>query len=343
MIVGDSADVISNDDRGYVYQVYAGNPGAAITVSVYSKSTNSKTGYMQFLDAAPGVHANIWDNVADTWDPLVTTVTDLPGTSNSLTCSGTASYVINTETLTIPASGTLCVVLMSDKGDNTTQQTYFFDTLVMTTNVSAGATTLFDFENGSDATNLDVGDAIMDYRTTGGAPASQWKLGGTGVLESSLVAIDYSAIPFIFADPTQDGNPVTKTYFESIVPVNIQSLAISQLGSVAVDYKSTGQTTIYTVPTGFLLRGFYTETKTTAADAVANDSLARMGTSGGGYVDVTGTIVQPSSTIGNVVRSSLTGTTDIAAGGVIQVDVTTADTGTDLDAIVYLYGILISV
>ena len=342
MIVGDAADLTDNDDRGLFRQEVSGTSGATATASVYTKSTNSKTGYMILLNANPGAHTEIWDFVANTWDSLSTTVTDLPGTDNALTCSGTASYVQNSESLTVPDSGDIVMVLMSDKGDGATPQTYWFDTVSLLIN-EADPVVLFDAENGSDGTNLDSGDYVFRYRTTDGTPATQYALAGDGSIESSFALIDHSGQPITFGTPTADGNPVTKTYFETNDALNIKTGSIAKLGSVSVDYKSVGQTTIYTVPTGYTLRGFYTEAKTTAATAPNNDSVARMGTSGGGYDDVTDVVIQPGSTVGDIERNFISSTSDIAAGGVVQVDVTTADTGTDLDATVYLYGVLTAV
>jgi len=345
LVVGDSASLTSNDDRGYIWQSYSGVAATELTASVYTKTTNGKTGYMILLNGNPGSHTEIWDFVAGTWDVLGTTVTDLPGTSNALTCSGTTSYVENTADVTIPTSGNIVMVLMSDKGDGATQQTYQFDTATLSEIEAGTQIQQFPFRSTSAISDFEENDRVLDFTCNGevGNVAYAWTLSDEGEAELDIMhesdfpgRHNFTGLDCFFGTPTNSYNPADKGYVDA-------QLAVRMLGFANVDYKSTGQTVIFAVPTGFVLRGFYTETKTTTAVAPNNDSVAQMGTAGGSYSDVAGAVVQPSATPGGIARGAISSTFEIATGEEIKIDVTTADTGTDLDATVYLYGVLIPV
>lgn len=345
LMVGDMSDLTANDDRGYIYQQIAGVATTAITASVYTKTTNSKVPFMVLLNDNPGVHTEIWDFVAGTWDVLATTVTDLPGTSNAMACSATTSYVENTADLVIPTSGKVTMVLMTDKGDGATQQSYFFDTASLGEETAGTQIQQFSTKCGSAIADFEENDRILEWADGATNIFLAQTLSDEGEAELDVMwdsdlpgRHNFTGMDMFFGTPVNAYNPADKNYVDGQVVG-----CVHLLGSVSVDYKTVGQTTIYTVPLGYLLRGFYTETKTVTSVAPNNDSVAQMGTAVGSYNDVTGTVIQPSSSVGDVEKSLISSTLDIASGEVVKVDVTTADTGTDLDAIVYLYGILIPV
>jgi hypothetical protein len=176
-----------NGNRGYFRQTITRPAGTSIDLSVYTKTTDSQTGYMMCLDGAPGAQTQEWDFVANTWDTQGSTVTDMPGTSNALTLSGTTSYVENTETVTVPASGTLVVVLMSDAGGGT-GYTYYFDTLSAIETVVTPATPvdIGIISNPSDGSLIDADDTVFQVKTTGGTPKNFIKQRWSRCLDNRL-------------------------------------------------------------------------------------------------------------------------------------------------------------
>jgi hypothetical protein len=209
-----------SDNRGYIWQSYAGDADTALTASVYTKTTNSKTPYMILLDGNPGAHTQIWDFVANTWDTLGTTVTDLPGTSNALTLSGTGSYVQSSEATTIPASGNIVMVLMSDDGAGGANE-YYFDTASFIEQVLNPGTfpTLFDMTNPSDYADVITNQVLLQLKTTGSTDRDILKMvknaSGNIAVTTYVGGFDFSAQNLFCATPDADTEVANKAYADA--------------------------------------------------------------------------------------------------------------------------------
>lgn len=328
---------------GYIWQTIAGTAGDSIDLSVYTKTTNSKTGYMILLDGEVAAQTQEWDFVANTWDTQQTTVTDLPGTSNALTLSGTGSYVENTETATFPASGNIIILLMTDDGDGG-PNVYDFDMVTGIVDVESGGNDYVGLKGYSlsDSDDFEDTDELLLVETSSGTTTDVLKILADGQFSiiNNLVDFKTAGTDIKVQTATLADHPVSKTYLES----NLSPLTIVPLGSVSVDYKTEAQYDLsYTVPTGYKLISAFTTVETTVATAPNLDGAASIGTTGGSWVDAVSSVPGASSTVGNVTMAFLSGTTAIAAGGILKVNVGTADTGTALNATVTLFGYIIAV
>ena len=338
MLVGDS-DLTANDDRGYIWQKIEGDAGLDVTPDFYHRASGVVDSYVMFLNDEPGSHTEIFDFETELWDTLSTTVTDLPGTDNCETLSNTTSYQRYNEDVDplivpMPDSGKMVMVLMSEKGNEASQVTYYFDTASMLLEVPGNSVSIFKNQSLSNWTDLDSTDKVLEFRTNDGEDILEIDKSGTVTSVVSEWNWADNSIPHKFIDPTEDENPVTKGYFEG----NEYRI----LGSASVDYKSTGTTDIFTVPSG--KKAIVTDVSilTTAADTVSNDSVASLGGNDPDYNDVASTITQPSSSTNKIVSGALSAEADIMIAGItVKLNVTTADTGTDLDATVYVRGFLI--
>jgi len=339
-----------NGERGFVYQTITRPAGTSIDLSVYTKTSDAQTPYLICLDGVDVAMTQQYDFVADTWDTQGTSPTDLPGTPNAKTLSGTTSYVENTHTVVVPASGTLVVVLMTDDGDDGAGYTYKFDTAsgIEDLAVPSDPVELFNkVAGGVDKDNLDSGDLVDAMIDSDGDTIFGWTSDDDGGLTAvtDLNKIDFSAHDMRFGSPSVGGNPVTKTYWDAnkFTTDDVKETAVYLFGTVAVDLKVQTTYALGTVPAGYTFRPVYFQNKTTALDAPDNFSSVGIGYSAPNYDEVTSPAQQPSGTVGVVQTVALTSTHDIPAESALVVSVNTADGGTALNADYSLYGILIAV
>jgi hypothetical protein len=339
-----------NGERGFVYQTITRPAGTSIDLSVYTKTSDAQTPYLICLDGVDVAMTQQYDFVADTWDTQGTSPTDLPGTSNAKTLSGTTSYVENTHTVTVPASGTLVVVLMTDDGDDGAGYTYKFDTVTANEDVTVPSDPVDlyrQFAGGVDIADLDSGDVVGGMYDKDDDIIIGWTSDDAGGLAplTDLNKIDFSAHDMRFGSPSVGGNPVTKTYWDAnkFTTGDVKETAVYLFGTVAVDLKVQTTYALGTVPAGYTFRPVYFQNKTTALDAPDNFSSVGIGYSAPNYDEVTSPAQQPSGTVGVVQTVALTSTHDIPAESALVVSVNTADGGTALNADYSLYGILIAV
>lgn len=338
-----------NANRAYIYGAITRPAGTSLDLSaaVETKTSASQTPYLIALDGAPSSHTQIWDFVTGTWDTASTTVTDLPGTDNAKTLSGTESFVSNDAgDITVPDSGVIALVLMSDDGNSPTgQYEYYFKTASAIENVSTGGSSFvgLDVSSATDSTDLEATDYIEKIHTTGGTPAVLWGIKKTGEVESDVITeldFDTNGIDLKVSTPVADTEPATKGYTDNLVKTG----TLMMVQKTAVDYKSVASTLLYTVPAGYAFIPFHYATLTTVATAPNNDSSSTIGTNGPGYDNMINPTQPPSSSadVASPLRDC-SQSSKLAAGTAIYIKVVSADTGTALNADVLLYGTLIAV
>ena len=344
-----------NGERGFVYQTITRPAGTSIDLSVYTKTSDAQTPYLICLDGVGGAMTQQYDFVADTWDTQGTSPTDLPGTSNAKTLSGTTSYVENTHTVTVPASGTLVVVLMTDDGDGGAGYTYKFDTASGIASIVAGGVQIqqFPFKTDSNISDYQDNDRLVEFVASGN-PAD--KILVLEVADNARPELDIewlSDFPGVhnlenldlyIATPTETYNPTTKAYVDT-TSASAAATSAKYVGVTAtIDCTATGQTTTgFTVPTGYKFLVSQIGWETISVDVPGGFTQAGVGTAGGGYTDVMVGLTNPSTTVGVVSATFPATTSFIAAGGEIFVNVTNGDGGTALTAKLYLFGTLIAV
>jgi len=346
---------IGNGERGFIYQTITASAGTSVDLSVYTKTSDAQTPYLICLDGVDVAMTQQYDFVADTWDTQGTSPTDLPGTSNAKTLSGTTSYVENTHTVTVPASGTLVVVLMTDDGDGGAGYTYKFDTASGIASIVAGGVQIqqFPFKTDSNIADYQDNDRLIEFVASGN-PADNILV--LEVADNARPELDIewlSDFPGVhnlenldlyIATPTETYNPTTKAYVDT-TSASAAATSAKYVGVTAtIDCTATGATTTgFTVPTGYKFLVSQIGWETISVDAPGGFTQAGVGTAGGGYNDVQVGISAPSTTVGNFTSTFPTTTSFIAAGGEIFVNVTVGDSGTALTAKLYLFGTLIAV
>jgi hypothetical protein len=337
-----------NGERGFIYQTITAAAGTSVDLSVYTKTSDAQTPYLICLDGVGGAMTQQYDFVGDVWDTQGTSPTDLPGTSNAKTLSGTTSYVENTHTVTVPASGTLVVVLMTDDGDGGAGYTYKFDTASGVADIVAGGVQIqqFPFKTDSNIADYQDNDRLVEFVASGN-PAD--KILVLEVADNARPELDIewlSDFPGVhnlenldlyIATPTETYNPTTKAYVDALTFTDNVGV------TATIDFTATGATTTgYTVPTGYKFVVSQISIETLSVDAPSGFTQLSVGTAGG-YTNVASTMTAPSTTVGVVSTTFPSVTSFIAAGGEIFVNVSVGDGGTALTGKLYLFGTLIAV
>ncbi len=336
---------IGNGERGYIWQGIEGTEGVNLDLSavIQTKTSDSQTGYLVLLDAAPGTETAMWDFNTNMWvAPGFNPVTDLPGTDNALTLSGTGSFVNNNVgNVPFPLNEKIVLVFMSDDGPGGAQYEYHYKLASAVTNQTVGGSTFYGIHSTSDTDtgDLDGNDYAILIENTD--EDTIFGITAEGEVEHYDDYLDFSGLEIDVAVPASPDNPISRAYYELQTPTIINTTAVSMLGRADVDFKVATQTLIYTVPTGFTLLASMVQVETTDVNAPDNLSSSSVGTAAGSYTDVANSIPQPNSTLDKVNGSMITPTTIIDADEQVYVDVSTPDTGTTLNGTVYLYGLLI--
>ena len=351
-----------NGERGFIYQTITASAGTSVDLSVYTKTSDAQTPYLICLDGVEGAMTQQYDFVADIWDTQGTSPTDLPGTSNAKTLSGTTSYVENTHTVTVPASGTLVVVLMTDDGDDGAGYTYKFDTASGIASIVAGGVQIqqFPFKTQSNIADFQNNDRLVEFVASGN-PAD--KILVLEVADNARPELDIewlSDMPGVhnlenldlyIAAPTENYNPATKLYTDTAVaavPTTTISLLATKTG---IDLTSaTSQTLSYTVPTGYklLVDNLKLEATTVTNFTSAVGAELRFGTDAPDYERFLTTVNEAPTTVGHIkdYKSSITVAArqyTAVAGETLYITINGAWTADALLCTAYVFGTLLAV
>lgn len=331
--------------RGYIYQSYSGAVDTVTVPDFYYRANDVLSSYVVFVDGTPGLHTRAWNFSTKNWDLDATDVRSYPGGNYADTLTNSTSYQqynAAEDEIEIPNSGTITMILMTETGQGPadTIDNYYFDTASLIGDVIVGGSQFDGLSAASetDSTDLTATDNLIKIEGKDGEKL--FNIDAIGVVTTSAESLDFTSEVLEVADPTEDDHPMNLSSYNNSTPTIVKTTAMSKLATVPVDYKTVGQTDLYIVPTGFRLVGMRVLVETYMVDAPNNDSSATMGTSAGSWTDVTSTVPQPSGNQAEFRSAEITTTTAISAGESIKVNVSSADTGTDLDAYVTLYGVL---
>lgn len=297
-------------------------------------STNEPNVYYIAGNAATfATSTQLYDFVANGWvafgggqPPADAQVSNIP--------DAIAYQQFTSESVPVPASGILTFFYFPETGVEN-GILYIDDAIIEEViAVPANQVTVTDFTNPSDASLFEATDYFLRARTTGGTPKNGLSMNGLGVFSTDFATYNFSSKPVQVGNATGGTHALNLQTSEGIVAV---------VGSI--DLKATGQTTIYTVPTGYTFYPTLVYLESTSVDTLSVLSTLSMGVVGGGYNDIingyTSLTLPTQGTKREITFNSDVGS--FAAGSVIKLDVDTGSTATTHTGKIYLLGYLIAI
>ena len=345
-------DTIKPDALTYSTKITSGSAGGDIHAAFQEKASltladvyrlkfqgyqgTSSTLSVIVFNGSPGVDAtHNWDWVAGDWALLDGGAPSANGTL-AQAVDGTWTTYTASSVITVPASLKLVPTFAEMTGSASTVYVTDVDLEKLE---AAPAVQIFQNRSNETLTNLDASDRIVEFTFAGSPAAVGLALGGTGVFETDLTALSFAGTDTRFGSASDDANPVIKGDFDTDVPVLIKTGSTALLGgTAAIDFKATGPTTSYTVPTGYKVIFTNYTVEIVSADTPSGDYALSVGTVGGSYTDVGSAL--GGGTVTGAHNGIFTSPAILGAGSEIFINVSSADSGTAITGKLHLFGFL---
>jgi len=284
------------------------------------------------LDNIPSAATSYYDFDTDTWEAL--------GSPSGQEFTITDTYAEYSDTVTVPASGNLWVMVQQEYVA-TENATAYADDLTLEKVTYPSSVELAGFPNSSDADNLGEDDYILKVHTTGGTPATQlgFKLDASDnmVLETDRSGLDVSTVPLYVGTPSTATEAVTKGYADTADNARLLYTSLS----AEVDMMSTDSVVdLYTVPTGYTFYPTGTWTICTAVTNFSSSGTLYYGITGPDYND--GASISAASTVNSTTNYYINSTVGFAAGSAIKAKVNVVSTADVHKVKVRLIGFLVA-
>jgi hypothetical protein len=246
-----------------------------------------------------------------------------------------------TGTITIPASGYVSMVLISDVSDGMSDActTYTLPSLEETEYVGRNIITMLGSYSDSDVTDLDADDDILVAHTLGGTPADALRYSGDFKWYNASTSWDFTADnkPMKIANGSVDADAVNLGILKEKA---VSLLAVSDV----IDMKTPATTSIYTCPAGkrVYISGILVECD--AVESFSSPATYNLGINDSDYNNIVNGANDVPAAAGYFLNKSFAGPMPrLSAGEILKIKVTNGATATTQNAKIYILGFLVDV
>jgi len=331
MYIGDAPENQDADHRQYIDQAYTGTIGVSLETSIWHKNG---IGYIFFINGTTAGYTQVWNKTTNVWvNHSGTAITDFPeGTADYFQATESdGSWTEYTDTVTIPASGIVRMVCLSNKSAVATPLICSWGDLSMSEDVvTPGIPINMDtLTNPSAYADLDSTDTIFKREVSDKVFVH---LKGDGKYYTGLADFDYSTSPVAVGNATDADHAYTKSQSDTAISTAVTNGTTRmmtatdlspELNQLILDETITG----YTVPTGYTFHSYGYITEITESSGAGMSAIVNHGDNNPSYNNG-GALQTPNAVVGAIGAYSLDSTTkNFTSGTAIMIKVTSVATG----------------